>query len=55
METQEKQKQKSQGKLYKEPYLLTLDLKSFISYIKGKHTAGKEFQSLAVRGKELLT
>ena len=28
--------------------LLTLDLKPIRSYVKGKHFAGKEFQSLAV-------
>ena len=50
-----KKKVKIIQELYKEPCLLTLDLKPFISYIKGKHTAGKEFQSLAVWGKELLT
>ena len=42
-------------KLYKKPCLLTQDLKPFITYIKGKLTPGKELQSLAVRGKELLT
>ena len=30
-------------------------LKPFKSEVKGKHSAGKEFQSLAVRGKKLLT
>ena len=34
--------------MYKEPCLLTLDLKPFISYIKEKHTVGKEFKGLAV-------
>ena len=35
--------------------LLTLDLKSFRSQVKGKHFIGREFQSLAVQGKKLLT
>ena len=35
--------------------LLTLDLKPFISQVKGKYSAGKEFLSLAVQGKKLLT
>ena len=35
--------------------LLILDLKPLRSYVKGKHSVGREFQSLAVRGKELLT
>ena len=35
--------------------LLILDLKPFRSYIKGKHFIGREFQSLAVRRKKLLT
>ena len=51
---------KSYGKsVYKEPTvkrcLLILDLKPFRSYVKGKHSIGREFQSLAVRGKKLLT
>ena len=29
-----------------------LDLKPFRSYIKGKHSIGREFQSLAVQGKK---
>ena len=36
-------------------YLLTLDLKPFGSQVKQKHSASKEFQSLAVRGKKLMT
>ena len=44
--------------LWKEPTvnecLLILDLKP-LRYIKGKHSIGREFQSLAVRGKKLLT
>ena len=36
-------------------YLLILDLKLFRSYVKGKHSIGKTFQSLSVPGKELLT
>ena len=35
--------------------LLTLILKPFRSWIKGKHCIGREFQSLAVQGKKLLT
>ena len=35
--------------------LLILDLKSFRSYVKGKHSIGREFHSLAVQGKKLLT
>ena len=35
--------------------LLILDLKPLRSYMKGKHSIGREFQSLAVRGKKLLT
>ena len=30
---------------------ITLDLKPFRSEVKGKHSTGREFQSLAVRGK----
>ena len=45
--------------LQKEPTinrcLLILDLKPFRSLVKGKHSIGREFQSLAVRGKKLLT
>ena len=45
--------------VYKEPtvkrYLLILNLKPFRSKVKGKHSIGREFQSLAVRGKKLLT
>ena len=36
-------------------YLLILDLKPFISLVKGKHSIGREFQGLAVQGKKLLT
>ena len=35
--------------------LLTLDVKPFRSQVKGKHSIGREFQSLAVLGKKLLT
>ena len=35
--------------------LLIQDLKSFILYLKGKHSIGRELQSLAVRGEKLLT
>ena len=45
--------------VYKEPTvkrcLLILDLNPFRSQVKGKHSIGKEFQSLAVRGMKLLT
>ena len=45
--------------VYKEPTvkrcLLILKLKPLRSYVKGKHSIGREFQSLAVRGKKLLT
>ena len=45
--------------VYKEPIvkrcLLILDLKPSRSLVKGKHPIGREFQSLAVRGKKLLT
>ena len=36
-------------------YLLILDLKPLRSYVKGKHSIGRELQSLAVQGKKLLT
>ena len=35
--------------------LFTLDSKISRSYVRAKHCAGREFQSLAVRGKKLLT
>ena len=45
--------------VWKEPTakkcLLILDLKPFRSQVKGKHSIGREFQSLTVRGKKLLT
>ena len=45
--------------VYKEPTvkrcLSILELKPLRSYVKGKHSLGREFQSLAVRGKKLLT
>ena len=34
--------------------LLILDLKPLRSWVKGKHSIGREFQSLAVQGKKLL-
>ena len=34
--------------------LLILDFKRFITYVKGTHSAGREFKSLAVQGKKLL-
>ena len=44
---------------YKEPTvkrcLLILNLEPLRSYVKGNHSIGREFQSLAVRGKKLLT
>ena len=33
--------------------LLILDLKTFRSEVKGKHSIGREFQSLAVQGKNI--
>ena len=45
--------------LQKEPTvkrcLLILDLNPFRSWVKGQYSIGREFQSLAVQGKELLT
>ena len=35
--------------------LLILDLRSFRSQVKGKHSIGRKFQSQAVGGKKLLT
>ena len=35
--------------------MLILGLKLFRSYVKGKHSIGREFHSLAVREKKLLT
>ena len=35
--------------------LLALDLQPFRSLVKGKHSIAREFQSLTVRGKKLLT
>ena len=35
--------------------LLIQDLESFILYLKGKHSIGKELHGLAVRGEQLLT
>ena len=35
--------------------LLILNLKAFGSYVKGKHSIVREFQSLTVGGKKLLT
>ena len=35
--------------------LLILDLKPFRLWVKGKHSIGREFQSLAVRGQKSLT
>ena len=44
---------------YKEPTvkrcMLILDLKLLRSYVKGKHSIAREFQSLAMQGKEMLT
>ena len=45
--------------VYKEPIvkrcLLILDLKPLRSQVKGKHSIGREFQTLAMRGKKPLT
>ena len=45
--------------VWKEPTvkrcLLILDLKPLKSLVKGKHSIGREFQNLPVRGKKLLT
>ena len=45
--------------LYKEPTvnrcLLILELKPFRLWVKGNHSLGREFQSLAEREKKLLT
>ena len=45
--------------LWKEPTvnkcLLILDLNPFRLYVKRKHSIGREFQSIAVQGKRLLT
>ena len=35
--------------------LLILELEPFKLQVKGKHSIGREFQNLAVRGKKLLT
>ena len=44
--------------LYEEPtvnkFLLILGLKLLRSYVSGKHSIGREFQGLAVRGNKLL-
>ena len=59
-----KKKQNKKIELYrkslqKEPTVkrcpLTLDLNPFRSWVKGKHSIGREFQGLAVQGKKLLT
>ena len=42
-------------KLQLKTCLLILDLKTLRSLVKGKHSIGREFQSIAVRGKKLLT
>ena len=60
MELQEKEAQKEKIiqkiSLERTMCLLILDiLKPLRSYVKGKHSIGREFQSLAVRGKKLLT
>ena len=62
MELQEKVAKKIKAhrkSLQKEPTvnrcLLILHLKPFRSWVKGKHSIGREFQSLAVQGKKLLT
>ena len=60
LQEKEAQKDKSiQEIALKEPTvntcLSTLYLKPFRSQVKGKYCIGREFQSLAVRGKKLLT
>ena len=62
MELHEKEEEKDYkdiGKLFrktiKKKCLLILDLKPLRSLVKGKHYAAKEFESLNVRGKKLLT
>ena len=57
MELQEKKEEKDEKDIYEpieERCILNLDLKSFRSKVKGKHSAEKEFQSLAVRVKKIL-
>ena len=61
MKLQEKEEkdENHRGKIWKEPNekrcLLTLDSKPFRLKVKENHSAGKEFKSLAVQGKKLLT
>ena len=61
MELQEKKEKgkKLTGKLFRKnkdkSYLLILNFKLFWSYVKEKHSAGREFQNLAVWGETLLT
>ena len=62
MELQEKEEkdEKHIGKLFKENTkkkrcLVTLHWKPFRLLVEGKHSALREFQSLAVKGKKLLT
>ena len=49
----------NQKSAQKEPtvrrFLLILNLKPLRSQVKGKHSVGRQFQSLAVRGKKLFT
>ena len=62
MELQEKEAQKDYSikeicleRTYSKTCLLILDLMSLRSEVKGTHSIGREFQSLAARGKKLLT
>ena len=49
------QRKTVQKKLKEKRSLLTLDLKPFISLVKGKHSPSKQFQSLFIRRKKLFT
>ena len=53
MQLQEKEAQKEFSTINR--CLLILDLKPFRLWVKEKHSIGRDFQSLAVRGKRLLT
>ena len=51
---------KHTGNLFRENlqligYVNSVDFKPFRLQVKGKHSVGRKFQSLAVRGKKLLT
>ena len=51
----ELQVKKSTKTLKHQRNLLILDFRPFRSLVKVKHSIGREFQSLAVQGKKLLT